>query len=107
MSRESLSLTLTQASELRDSLNRFLEAQEPGLFDIQQALADILGVPGVPAHQWGYHPSAALAYVRTHARQENVPPHHVRCQWVKDGIRCRKGEGHEHRPGDAGHEEPK
>lgn len=109
MSRESFTLTVAQACELRDSLNRWLESFS-GLqahFDINTALAQIIGVPELAPHQWVYHPSAALAYVRTHARAPNVPPQHVRCQWVKDSIRCRKGEGHERMPGDSGHEEPK
>jgi hypothetical protein len=57
---------------------------------------------------WVYDPVAASLYARTVARKSNYPPHWVRCDFVKDGVRCVKGNGHEYVVGKAAeHEEPK
>jgi hypothetical protein len=57
---------------------------------------------------WVFDPMVADEYTRTHARPSNLPPHWVRCDFVRDGIRCAKGSGHEHGVGKAAeHEEPK
>lgn len=57
---------------------------------------------------WQHDPIAANQYARTHARDIKHPPHWVRCDFVRDGIRCCKGSGHENGVGtQAQHEEPK
>lgn len=104
-------LDAVQAQELRDALNRFLEGTraDGDRFDLPLFLAGQAAVeaPQASVHEWLYSPALALQYTRTHARHLSEPPQHVRCQYVKDGLRCRKGEGHERMPGDSGHEETK
>lgn len=57
---------------------------------------------------WVYDPVAASKDSRTHSRPKNAPPHWVRCDFVRDGVRCVKGEGHEKGYGEhAKHEGPK
>jgi hypothetical protein len=100
-------LDASQVSELRDRLNRWLENPDGTSFNIHREIGAIVGVPQMPAREWHFSPFEASRYVQQHARKEKDVPHHVRCQFVKDGIRCRKGEGHERMPNDTGHEEPK
>lgn len=64
--------------------------------------------------EWTYDPVASAQYARTHEplynseRKYRHPPHHLRCDFMKDGVRCVKGSGHEHGVGAAReHEEPK
>lgn len=58
--------------------------------------------------QWVYDPVVASKDSRTHSRPKNAPPHWVRCDFVRDGVRCIKGEGHEKGYGEhAKHEGPK
>lgn len=46
--------------------------------------------------------------VYTSERKYRYPPHHLRCNFMRAGIRCAKGEGHHHGVGpNAEHEEPK
>lgn len=57
---------------------------------------------------WVYDPVGASRDARTHSRPKNAPPHWVRCDFVRDGVRCVKGEGHEKGYGEhAKHEGPK
>jgi len=57
---------------------------------------------------WVYDPVAANLDARVNSRKPNYPPHWVRCDFVKDGVRCVKGNGHERGVGKAAeHEEPK
>ena len=57
---------------------------------------------------WIYDPVTASKDARTHSRPKNAPPHWVRCDFVRDGVRCVKGEGHEKGYGEhAKHEGPK
>lgn len=59
-------------------------------------------------HDWVFDPIAANQYARTHARPPSAPPHWVRCDFVRNGIRCVKGSGHENGVGkQVEHEEPK
>lgn len=44
---------------------------------------------------WVYDPVEASKSAQTHSRPKNAPPHWVRCDFVRDGVRCVKGEGHE------------
>ena len=52
--------------------------------------------------EWREDPIMATTYARTHPRDKNAPPHWLRCDFVRDGARCVKGEGH-----DKEHEAPK
>lgn len=57
---------------------------------------------------WIYDPVAANKDARTHVRPKHAPPHWVRCDFVRNGVRCVKGEGHEKGFGEqAKHEGPK
>lgn len=57
---------------------------------------------------WVYDPVTASKDARTHSRPKNAPPHWVRCDFVRDGVRCVKGEGHEKGYGEhAKHEGPR
>ncbi len=57
---------------------------------------------------WEFDPQGANQYARTHARALNHPPHWVRCDFMRNGVRCVKGAGHEQGVGkQAEHEEPK
>jgi hypothetical protein len=58
--------------------------------------------------EWVFDPVAANLDARTHTRPPGAPPHWVRCDFVRDGVRCTKGSGHENGVGKAAeHEEPK
>jgi hypothetical protein len=64
--------------------------------------------PLPPLPVWTYDPKAATDYARTHAYQPGLPPHWHRCDFMKDGVRCAKGSGHENGAGKvAEHEGPK
>lgn len=52
-------------------------------------------------------PVGAAKYATVTSRSLNLPPHWVRCEYMRGDTRCRKGESHERLPGDTGHEEPK
>ena len=59
--------------------------------------------------EWTYDPVAATRYATTHPYVQGLPPHWHRCDFMRDGVRCCKGSGHE-RSGTgkaAEHEEPK
>lgn len=110
-------LDAAQVLELRDRLNAWLEGPRApqDRYDLQATLRGVFAQEGpLPAleHEWMFSPALAARYVQTHEqrltgeRKPRYSPHHVRCQFVKDGIRCRKGEGHENLPHDSAHEEP-
>jgi hypothetical protein len=54
--------------------------------------------------EWVEDWEAADKYAQTHARKLSEPPHHVRCNFMKDGVRCVRGAGH---PSSIPHTEPK
>lgn len=57
---------------------------------------------------WTYDPVQATQHARTHGYQQGLPPHWHRCDFMKGGVRCAKGSGHESGVGKvAEHEEPK
>lgn len=56
--------------------------------------------------EWAEDEAAAHRHALTHARQLKYPPHWVRCNFMRNGIRCCKGEGHE-KGANKEHEEPK
>jgi hypothetical protein len=56
--------------------------------------------------EWTRDPAGARLYAQTHSPKSYPlphPPHWLRCEFMRDGVRCVKGDGH------AGndHEEPK
>lgn len=59
--------------------------------------------------EWTYDPEAARIYGASHPRdKDSLPPHHLRCDFMKNGERCIKGAGHERGVGvHAEHEAPK
>lgn len=63
-------------------------------------------VPAEPA--WVLDPVGATRYATTHSYQQGLPPHWHRCDYMRDGVRCAKGSGHETKSGKAAeHEAPK
>lgn len=65
--------------------------------------------PAAPiSAEWVFDPMGANAYARTHARELKYPPHWVRCDFMRNGVRCCKGADHHKGTGKAAeHEEPK
>lgn len=69
-------------------------------------------VPGCPANhaskwelcpgEWVLRSDSAQRHAMENPRPIKLPPHWLRCEFMKDGERCAKGTGH---PGD--HEVPK
>lgn len=58
--------------------------------------------------EWVFDPIGANGYASMHPREPKYPPHWVRCDFMRDGVRCAKGSGHEKGVGkQAEHEEPK
>lgn len=58
--------------------------------------------------EWLLDPRAAEVYAQTHAKDLRHPPHWLRCDFVRERIRCVRGSGHEHGTGaQAQHAEPK
>lgn len=69
---------------------------------------DVTDPPLPPLSVWTHDSKAADQYARTHPYQPGLPPHWHRCDYMKDGVRCAKGSGHEAGVGkQAEHEEPK
>jgi hypothetical protein len=66
------------------------------------------GAASVENTPWIEDIRAADRHAQTHAKREKYPPHWVRCNFVRAGIRCCKGAGHERVPNlkIAAHEEP-
>lgn len=57
---------------------------------------------------WVLDPAGATRYATTHPYQQGLPPHWHRCDYMRDGVRCAKGSGHETKLGKAAeHEAPK
>jgi hypothetical protein len=64
-------------------------------------------VPELPTG-WVLDPAGARKHAEAYTRLSKYPPHHLRCQFMQQGLRCVKGDGHERQPGAAGqHEAPK
>src|SRR5713226_6780015 len=47
------------------------------------------------ASEWVRDPRRAEVYAQTHAKVERYPPHWLRCDFVKDNVRCCRGSDHE------------
>jgi hypothetical protein len=39
-------------------------------------------------------PQAARWDAMVNPREPGVPPHWARCEWMRDELRCRRGDGH-------------
>lgn len=66
------------------------------------------GKPVPTEPPWVLDPVGATRYATTHPYQQGLPPHWHRCDYMRDGVRCAKGSGHETQGGKAAeHEAPK
>lgn len=63
-------------------------------------MSDIVTPADEPA-EWVQDAAAADQNARTHARELKYPPHWLRCDFMREGSRCVKGNGHEYGVGTA------